>query len=268
MDDIISILPKPILKKIYFSKFGKPLAKLYLNPSKEKKVHKLPNGAMMNVSTGIPGELAILYDVFEPEITKLVLEKIKPDSVVVDIGSWNGYYALLAAGNGASRVLAIEIDSKNQAQIDENVKLNSFVNIITRMNKAVGNARQYGAIISNKNESMLQVVPDAGGDLMIDTLDNITAAEGIDMIDLLIMDIEGDEAVAVEGMQRLLKSHKIKDLIIEMHPKYMKRHNRTPEQIIDQVSLKGYSVNIIKDDNPDTFHIHCSVKNSANEFLG
>jgi FkbM family methyltransferase len=260
LSGIISFIPKPILKKIYFSKVGKPLARLYLNASQEKKVHKLPNGTMMNLSTGIPGELAILHDVFEPEITRLVLEKVKPGSVVVDVGSWNGYYALLAAGNGAARVLVIEIDSKNQAQIDENVKLNNFGNVITQLSKAVGNTRQYGAIIPNKNESRLQVVPDTSGHLVIDTLDNITAAEGIDMIDALIMDIEGDEAVAVEGMQRLLKTHKVKDLVIEMHPEYMKRHNRTVEEIIDQVSVNGYSVNIMKDDNPDTFHIHCSSR--------
>jgi FkbM family methyltransferase len=260
LNSIISVIPKPLLKKIYFSKVGKPLAKVYLNVYKEKKLHRLPNGAMMNLSTGIPGELAILHNAFEPEITKFVLEKAKPGSVVVDVGSWNGYYAILAAGNGAARVLAIEIDSKNAAQISENVGLNGFQDVITLLSKAVGKSRQYGAIIPNKNESMLQVVPDTAGDLMIDTLDNIIAAEGIDVADLLIMDIEGDEAVAVEGMQGLLKLHKIKDLIIEMHPQYIKRHNRTFEEVIGLVSVNGYSVNVIKDDNPDTFHIHCSVK--------
>lgn len=260
LNNLISLAPKSILKRVYFSKIGKPLAKLYFNDSKERKIHKLPNGAMMNLTTGIPGELAILHDVFEPEITRIVLENVKPGGVVVDVGSWNGYYAILAAGNGAARVLAIEIDSKNGAQIDENVKLNGFGNVITRLQKAVGNTRQHGSIIPNKNESMLQVAPDKSGSLIIDTLDNITTEEDIDMIHLLIMDIEGDEALAVEGMQRLLKSHKVEDLIIEMHPEYIKRHNHTPEEVINQFSVNSYSVSIIKDDNPDTFHIHCSVK--------
>jgi FkbM family methyltransferase len=259
LNSIISVIPKPVLKKIYFSKVGKPLAKLYLNRNQEKKLHKLPNGGIMNLSTGIPGELAILHNVFEPEITRIVLEKVKPGSVVLDVGSWNGYYSILAAANGAARVLAVEIDSKNVTQINENIELNGFRNVITQVSKAVGKQRQYGVIIPNENKSMLQVVPEAGGNLLIDTLDNIAADEGIHIVDLLIMDIEGDEAVAFEGMQNLLKSHRIKDLLIEIHPEYIKRHNRTVEEIINQVSVSGYSINIIKDDNPDTFHAHFSV---------
>jgi FkbM family methyltransferase len=45
-------------------------------------------------------------------ITHKVWELLKPNDIVIDIGSWIGYYALLCA-NKASKVIAIEPSSDN-----------------------------------------------------------------------------------------------------------------------------------------------------------
>lgn len=58
-------------------------------------------------------------------------EEAKTAETIIDAGSYNGLYGLVAAAvNPKARILLFEIDSINNKQIEENIKLNGFKNII------------------------------------------------------------------------------------------------------------------------------------------
>ena len=51
---------------------------------------------MMNTDLDKSGERDFL-NAYEPVITKKVLELLKPNDIVIDVGSWRGHWALLGA---------------------------------------------------------------------------------------------------------------------------------------------------------------------------
>ena len=68
------------------------------------------------------------FNAFEPVITQKLLELLKPNDIVIDVGSRIGYYALLCAKK-ASKVITIEPSSDSVRRIRENIALNQFQNI-------------------------------------------------------------------------------------------------------------------------------------------
>lgn len=75
----------------------------------------------------------------------------------------------------------------------------------------------------------------------------------------MIMDIEGHEIIALEGMRELLQTHSIRDLIIEVHPDMIKDNGRDDKEILRILQAAQYCVEILTVEGRDiTYHIHAS----------
>jgi FkbM family methyltransferase len=254
---VLSILPGTTIEQLYNSRFGKSLVSLYDFASRNVPIgiYKVQNLALMELDTSKPGERALPFGAFEPDITKRFLSYVKEGDIVFDVGSWIGYYALLAAPK-AKQVIAIEADPVNCERIKKNIYLNSFHNI-ELLNVAIGEGESRGSIIKGPGSLMHRV--DRGGTentIPIRNLDSIILDLHITNIDILIMDIEGFEYYAIKGLSKALSSGIVKRILCEVHPNMLNQEGISHEEVITLLTNYGYSIQIMdKSPRGEPYHI-------------
>jgi FkbM family methyltransferase len=238
------------IEMLYYSPVGKLLVKVHeINHTGDRKVYSILGGlAQMSLSQRAYGERAIIYDAFEPQITKYFLSVINEGDTVYDVGSWIGYYSILAAAAKAGEVVAIEIDSENIERLAENAKLNNFENI-TIIQVAASNKKGLNRVDVSKSSMMRRVAKEGSVVVDTDTIDNIAKK-----IDVMIMDIEGNELFALEGMQQLLESKALSHLIIEVHP-HMIPAPYSDEDLLSLLEAHGYSFQKLSYNGRMVYHL-------------
>jgi FkbM family methyltransferase len=65
---------------------------------------------------------------YEPHVARALVEQVKPEWFVVEVGAHIGFFTLLLASR-ARRVLAFEPDERNRRDLAENLALNSMSNV-------------------------------------------------------------------------------------------------------------------------------------------
>ncbi len=128
--------------------------------------------------------------IYERELAAHIRELCVPGSTCFDLGSGSGFYALVFANRGASRVLAVEADPSTCERLRRNVAANP-------------------ALTDTIEVSELRVGPEAG-------LDELAYGPGGFVPDLVKMDVEGNEVAALRGAERLLAERR-PHMIIETH---------------------------------------------------
>jgi FkbM family methyltransferase len=256
---LLKIIPGAKLEQLYYSPIGSLLVKCFgimSHANKGVKPYRI-HDVMINIDITKPGERAIPFNAFEPVVTKKLLELLKPNDIVIDVGSWIGYYALLCAKK-ASKVIAIELSSDNVRRIRENIALNQFQNIEV-LNCAIGEKRGLGKVKPGLGASMNQLVENNDDEIenvTVESLDNIVLHRKYHRVDLIIMDIEGYEYFALLGMKQILSQHLIRNMIIEVHPHFLARHGISDNEIAHLLYLHGYSVKEILRLKTGQYHLH------------
>lgn len=210
---------------------------------------------MLLASRGYP-PLQMVSGAWERDTVRLFERILKTGDVVVDIGAHVGYFTLIAARSVGpeGRVYAFEPDPENYALLVRNIELNGYQNIIP-IQKAVWNitgklplfstgldSGQHSLCRAGKYERASQFVETI-------TLDTFLEEEGLPKIDLIKMDIEGAEPVALEGMQRLLRRGDNLKLIVEFCPVLLKRAGLDPADFLFRLSSLGFRIFICDKEN-------------------
>jgi FkbM family methyltransferase len=161
-------------------------------------------------------------------------EKIQPHlqmnkgETFVDVGANVGYYSLKTAienmGNGI-KVVAIEAHPETYSALLKNIKCNdldSDRHTIIAVNKAVADKKQDAIMYERHTEdgrkmagnSSICITFDKKNSILVqcDTLDNILADY---KVNVLKMDIEGAEVVALMGASRVLRE--LRKIVVEVH---------------------------------------------------
>ncbi len=260
---LLRAIPGSKLEKLCYSPIGAFLAKYFniMYANKGEKPYRI-HDIMINIDFGKTGERTIPFNAYEPVITKKVLELLKPNDIVIDVGSWIGYYALLCAKK-ASKVIAIEPSSDNVRRIRENIALNQFQNIEV-LSCAIGEKHSLGRVKLGVASSTNQLVENKGDEIeatveslvTVESLDNIVFQRKYHKVDLVIMDIEGYEYFALLGMKQILSQHLVRNMIIEVHPYFLTRHHVSDNDIAHLLHLHGYSVKEISRLKTGQYHIH------------
>ncbi len=256
---ISRLVPKNFINKLIISPSSKHFAKIYdIMPKPEgPTIYQIQNKALIELDLSKPGERAISFDAFEPKITKRFLQTLRFGSVVIDVGAWIGYYTVLAAKQvgSAGRVIAIEPHKGNFNRIERNVYLNDFQNV-TLLNVAVGD-RQCRELLSEGTDSLTHRVGgnEAGTEISVDSLDNIIDKSGFNAVDLLIMDIEGYEFLALKGAKYALERGIITNIICEIHPDKLRQNRYSDLEVLESLTSLGYTVQKFTD-MVNVYHIH------------
>ncbi len=162
---------------------------------------------------GAIGKYIIDNHSWEPHVTRTLRQRIKPGMVFVDIGANIGYFSMLAASiiGSSGKVLAFEPDPFNASLIYLNGQKNGFTNIeiypfaVAETKKIVvyDNLDGNGTISNPGNDSKTLTSRNVVHAIK---LDDILSQE--DLIDIIKIDIEGAEHLALLGATALIKRHK------------------------------------------------------------
>ena len=160
--------------------------------------------------------------------------------VVYDIGAFHGLLTMYFARH-ATQVVAWEPNSKNRRRLEENLRLNSFSNVIVR---------PYGLSSEPAVASMTfdSLVP---GTASLDTniatgsrhetveLRTLDQEQGLKAPDLIKVDVEGFELEVLKGAGRALGRRP--DLFLEMHGRDPDDKRRRVQAIVDHIWSLGYT---------------------------
>ncbi len=223
-------LPRPVVQAIYRIR---PLARLLRGALNKAAPQGLSEA---QVAAGLLGGASLLLDMqtekdywlgsYEPDLQDAIRKYIRPGMVVFDVGANIGYTGLMlarAVGEGG-RVLAFEPLPANVERIRKNAALNPEGSRLQVFELAVSrsagrthfrvhasNAMGRMEETEGRSEGYLQTI-----EVETASLDELVYERGLPAPDVIKMDIEGGEALALPGAARLLKEkHPL--VLLELH---------------------------------------------------
>jgi FkbM family methyltransferase len=195
----------------------------------EIKINDLPTFNMFSNNDDLVAQKYFWHGMNSYERTTLKIWSIlsKKSRTTFDIGSYTGIFAISAAvSNPKSKIYAVEAFDMNYSRILVNIRCNNIGNIKV-FNSAVSDNDQYvelrlrsgdgvlstgGSISNNRNKDYA-----LKKNVKSTTLEDLLLKNEISTLDLMKIDIEGYELVALKAFEKLLFLHK-PDIIIEVLP--------------------------------------------------
>ncbi|HUF38894.1 MAG TPA: FkbM family methyltransferase [Anaerolineales bacterium] len=152
---------------------------------------------------------------YEPQLHQAMADFAGPGMTLYDIGANIGYITLLMARmtGETGRVFAFEALPENAARLDEHVRLNGFESTVTITHAAVIDANREVRFIRGASHATGRVIEpgadpqDRGDTITVPgiSIDHFVIELGHPPPDLVKIDIEGGEALALSGMVRTLE---------------------------------------------------------------
>lgn len=187
---------------------------------------------------------------YEPYTTELFKRAVRPGAVVVDIGAQFGYYSLIAAKFAGSegRVFAFEPAPNNFQTLGRNIRLNNYSHIIYPIQKAIGD--KHGTVTlflyEHSDSHGMFRHPQAAVKEVVSveciTIDSFLKGQPVDVIK---MDIEGNEPYALEGMKQTISKSNSLILFTELAPVFLRRAGVEPKDYLLQLEKLGFDVQLI-----------------------
>lgn len=234
------------------------------------------NGLALHYDTSSPIAKEWFYpryldgrNVHEPPIAQLIFENLRPDSVFFDVGANLGFFSVLAANicNGrAGAVHSFEIDPRLAPLIVRSLELNeeagrASVNCVGC--GAPGMAFYEFAEHQQENPSTNQLMAASSSETGTERRRKIRSqvptvalddyCREMDVApDLIKMDIEGAEALAISGMKEILDKER-PTLLVEFHPQFIENRfeSDTTELVRFIEEAGGYEAQVVDDYRKD-----------------
>jgi len=163
---------------------------------------------------------------YEPELVDAIHDLVKPGMVAFDVGANIGYITLLLARavGGTGRVVAFEALPDNVGRLRQDVALNPEREWIQVVHAAVMDKSGTASFLIGPSDDMGKVQGSAGREIEYGaaisipslSLDDYVWLQGGPAPQVIKMDIEGGEVLALPGMRGVLRQAR-PIMLIEMH---------------------------------------------------
>jgi len=218
---------KRLLYKLPF--IAKPIRRL-LNASSPKGLTsiKIASGPArgMRMSLDLHAEKDYWLGTYEPDLQIAAEKLIMPGDHIYDVGANIGYISLIAARltGESGRVYSFEALPDNITRLKKNIAMNDLFERVHINHCAITDRDEPIIFYTHASGAMGKAAGSAGRDedygesITVKglTLDHFTQTENLPLPDLIKMDIEGGEANALRGAERILSTKK-PTLLIELH---------------------------------------------------
>jgi FkbM family methyltransferase len=191
--------------------------------------------------------------VHEEGTTALFKKVVKQGNVVVDLGANIGYFTLLAAKlvgeNG--KVFSFEPEPQNFNYLIRNIELNNYQNVFAYQKAIadkVGKTKLYictydsGHHTINQSEGIEAYRLGRAGETKEIEIDLVTLdsflADKTDKVDIVKIDVEGAEALAIDGMREILKKNRDIKIFLEYFPLLINKMGSSPQQLIELLMIE------------------------------
>ncbi|OGO35137.1 MAG: hypothetical protein A2W35_13610 [Chloroflexi bacterium RBG_16_57_11] len=178
----------------------------------------------------------------EEEFTRRILKEIKTNDILFDIGACVGFVSVHAARKGA-RVVAFEPDADHRARLANNLGLNNLNNVQV-VEWAVSDTAGHAFLFSEGTNGPSPTLMGSGGNacrVATETIDQAMSRGELPNPNVIKIDIEGAEILALHGMENLLNSNpKPRALFIELHPDQLSAIGSSEKEVQSLIESYGY----------------------------
>lgn len=245
---IYAVIARPLAKTAFgrwypVKMLGYAVARLARKPYIEIK------GQRLHLDPADSNRLSIRGD-YEPFETELVERLLGPGEIAIDLGANVGYYTLLMARavGEMGKVYAFEPDPGNYALLRENVQWNGHQNVVTEklaVSNMSGPAQLHKEAFNDATPSLWRSDHCRSSvEVQCARLDDYFESHADDgvRIRLIKMDIEGAEALAIEGMTRLLEDNPAVVILTEYLPNVMRSLGTEPRDFLERLQSLGFAL--------------------------
>jgi FkbM family methyltransferase len=188
---------------------------------------------------------------YEPNEFFLLAQVFRPGMVFVDVGANMGLYTIFAARKIGDRgtVLAIEPSTREYGRLLKNVQANSLSNV-RMVRKAVSDSLSDVDLLvaedrwsgHNTLGAFTYGTPLATKETVrTERLDDIVLREGLSRVDVVKLDVEGSELLALKGAVGILERfHPV--LLLEVSDRALCHQGCNSAQIWDFCRQRGYQI--------------------------
>ena len=192
-------------------------------------------------------EFIITNNDYEEETRLEITRLLKPGSVFFDLGANIGFYTIISAKivESSGRVYSFEPTPETRSILQKNVNINNLNNVIIEeyaISDKIGKA-----IFEVTNNSECNNIVDSGvsGQNTIDvntiSIDEYCNLKSISVIDVIKIDIEGQELRAIKGMKNIINLNLDIKLIFEFHAANIKKNNESVNFFFNTLSDMGFN---------------------------
>ena len=196
------------------------------------------------------GYRLLFYGHYEPDVEETLKRILNDGDVFIDLGANEGYFSVIAgkAAGKTGHVYCIEPQERMWPIIFRNMYYNG-IGHYTLLPYAIG--EDSGDIELTLSPSINTGASSAVSSMrtrlwrrqtaLMRPLDEICTSLEIEEIKLMKVDIEGFELNALRSASVLLSRHKIKNVLIEIHPRQLKQLHQSTNEIFELFKKNGYS---------------------------
>lgn len=262
---MISSVPAKVLEFLYTKILVGPLRTLtnWVILSLIPNEISIPEGTLVlnKKDPVISGSLTFgIYEPFEAELFRGLL---RSGMTVVDIGANIGYYTIIAARRVApgGKVIAFEPEPENFAFLNASVEKNGFKNVSLHNLAVSDKAEKINLNLYESNKGKHSIVKDSvdsrefSETILIQSiaLDEFLKTQGVSQIDIIKMDIEGAESLALSGMQKTLAKANV--LFMEFTPDSVRKAGHDPVAVLALLRSGGFILKEIDEHKKTTREI-------------
>jgi FkbM family methyltransferase len=203
------------------------------------------SGATMelDVSDRVQGE-SFLLGRYELDTVEFIASRLPPEGIFFDVGAHVGLISFdVAARVPGASVHAFEPDPGNAARWRRNRTLNPSARATLEaaaVADIVGHAHLTGPIVG---ESAWRHVVDQATDgtrtVPMTTLDSYAEVHGVEVIDVLKLDVEGYEPRVLDGARELLRARSVRCLVLEINEVHLRRNGHDPGDLAQRLTRSG-----------------------------
>lgn len=184
----------------------------------------------------------------EKEYTIDLIGNLNESDVFYDIGSSVGLVSVTAASIlKKGKVVSFEPDPENILRLKTNYSINNLSNYILKP-LAVGDSKSRLQLFTQGSNGYSPSLKPVNGiertiEVEVNSIDNLIGRNEIPYPDVIKIDIEGAELMALKGMTALLSSDKRPRLIfLELHPTFLPSFGCSVQDVFDFLATFNYSI--------------------------
>lgn len=179
---------------------------------------------------------------------KELFYKVKAGDKIAEMGAYMGYYTLYLSQKIGSngKVIAIEPMPDNLKYLRKNIEANNIKNVVI-VPKGVWKEKEKMTFERKKGDNQsgsveLSYDNNDSFSIPVDSLDSILAEQGVKHINMMLIQLNGVEPEALEGLNNYMPEH------FAIAARYSKGEELATSIINRELSNRGYNCNIVNQD--------------------
>jgi FkbM family methyltransferase len=194
--------------------------------------------------------------VWEAELARFLRQWLRPGDVFVDAGSNFGYFSVIAARlvGEHGRVYAIDASPENFRRLEETLRRNAVANVICRhaaVSDRCDRITIFQADVSNSGASttvgnpadLLREGASIGGEVEAFPLPDLISAEDLARVSLIKVDVEGAEALVLDGLLPALpRLPRRMAIVIELNRAALREAGRRAADLLQPFQAAGFQL--------------------------